>query len=339
MLETIWFLIWGILWAIYFMLDGFDLGLGMLLPFIAKNETEKRIIHGAVGPYWDGNEVWLITAGGVTFAAFPATYAVLFSAFYTPLMLILFALIIRAVSLEFRHHHKESGWRSFWDTMAAVGSFVPAFLFGVAFANIFKGIPIDTDGVFKGTLFTFLNPYGFAGGLFFLFFFLLHGTLWLVVKTDGPLQERAAALSKKLWIYLTVLAVVFLIMSAFYTGLYYNYLNIPLLFVLPLTTVCLLFSVRFFLAGASYMKAWWASSLTIIGTTLFGIAGLYPDMLPSSLNPVFSLNVFNSSSSPLTLKIMLVVALIFVPIVIIYQGWAYRFFKGKIREEDLGDNY
>jgi cytochrome bd ubiquinol oxidase subunit II len=335
MLETTWFILWGLLWAIYFMLDGFDLGLGTLLPFLGRTEKEKQTIHGAIGPYWDGNEVWLITAGGVTFAAFPATYAVLFSAFYTPLMFILFALIIRGVSFEFRNKREGRSWRSLWDVMTAVGSFLPALLFGVAFANIFKGIPIDGDGVFRGTLFTLLNPYGLAGGLLFLFLFLLHGSLWLSVKTEGELHDRAVSLAKKLWVIVVVLVVLFLIMTAFSTVLYENYVKAPALFIIPLAAACFLFAVRATLA-ASPAKAWWASSFAIIFTTFFGVAGLYPTMLPSSLDPAFSLTVFNSASSTLTLKIMLVVALVFVPVVIIYQAWAYMLFKGKVGGEDAG---
>ena len=192
MLQTIWFLLWGLLWAIYFMLDGFDLGLGTLRPFIARNDTESRIIYNVMGPFWDGNEVWLITAGGVTFAAFPTTYAVMFSTLYAPLLLILFGLIIRAVSFEFRGQIDSPGWRKLWDTCLFVGSFVPALLFGVAFANIFQGIPFDDKGVFHGTLFTLLNPYGILGGMLFVLLFLLHGSLWLAVKAEGPLYDRAA---------------------------------------------------------------------------------------------------------------------------------------------------
>ena len=182
MLETVWFLLWGILWALYFMLDGFDLGLGTLMPFLGKNDTERRIIYNAMGPFWDGNEVWLITAGGVTFAAFPGTYAVLFSAFYSPLMFILFALIIRAAAFEFRGKLPGKAWRSLWDVCMALGSFVPALLLGVAFANIFRGIPIDGEGVYHGDLLALLNLYGLLGGLLFLFLFLVHGALWLAVN-------------------------------------------------------------------------------------------------------------------------------------------------------------
>ena len=191
MLETIWFLLWGVLWAVYFMLDGFDLGLGTLAPFLARTDADKRVVYNSMGPFWDGNEVWLITAGGVTFAAFPTTYAVMFSALYTPLLLLLFALILRAVALEFRSKVEDEGWRKLWDVCHFVGSFVPALLLGVAFANIFKGIPIDAEGDFHGNLLTLLNPYGLLGGVLFVLLFLVHGALWLAIKAEAPLEERA----------------------------------------------------------------------------------------------------------------------------------------------------
>ncbi len=335
MLETIWFLLWGLLWAIYFMLDGFDLGLGTLMPFLGKNEKERQLMHSSVAPFWDGNEVWLITAGGVTFAAFPGAYAVLFSAFYTPLMIILFALIIRAVSIEFRNKREDRPWRSLWDIATAMGSFLPALLFGVAFANIFKGIPIDADGVFHGTILTLLNPYGIAGGLFFLFLFLVHGTLWLAIKSEGELQKRAIETAKRLWVILVIFAVIFLISTAFFTTLYSNYVNHPFLFVVPFIAVCALFLTRYFMNTNFCWPAWLLSSLVIMCSTLFGVIGLYPNLLPSSINPAYSITISNSSSSPLTLKIMLVVAIIFVPVVIIYQSWVYKIFSGKIKEGDL----
>ena len=168
-LGTIWFVLWGVLWAVYFILDGFDLGIGSIMPFFAKSDEEKRIMYNAMGPFWDGNEVWLITAGGVTFAAFPRTYAVMFSALYTPLMLLLFALILRGVSFEFRSKVDSPGWRKLWDTCNFLGSFLPALLLGVAFANIFKGIPIDAEGILHGNLLTLLNPYGLAGGVLLVY--------------------------------------------------------------------------------------------------------------------------------------------------------------------------
>jgi len=335
MLETTWFVLWGILWAAYFMLDGFDLGLGSLLPFVTKNEEEKRKVYASLGPFWDGNEVWLITAGGVTFAAFPKTYAILFSSLYSALMLLLFALILRGVSIEFRGKMQSARWKSFWDGGMFVGSLLAALLLGVAFANIFQGIPIDGEGVYHGTLLTLLNPYGLLGGLLFVALFLVHGALWLAVKTDGDIHRRAVSYAKGLWPVLAVVAVLFLVYTAFATNLYANYLDMPLLFVIPLLCVAGLFLSRIFLAGDKLWNAWFASSLTIVGAAMFGVMGLYPNLLPSSLDSAHSLTAFNTMSSPLTLKIMLGVTLVFVPLVIGYQVWVYRLFRHKVTAEDL----
>ncbi|MFZ5585090.1 MAG: cytochrome d ubiquinol oxidase subunit II [Thermodesulfobacteriota bacterium] len=335
MLETIWFALWGVLWAIYFVLDGFDLGLGSLLPALARSEQDKRVIYNAMGPFWDGNEVWLITAGGVTFAAFPGTYAVMFSALYSALMLLLFALILRGVAFEFRGKVDSPAWKGLWDVCLWLGSFLPALLLGVAFANIFMGIQIDKDGVYQGTLFSLLNPYGLLGGVFFVVMFMVHGALWLAIKATGELEERARAMAKKLWPLLAILAVVFLVATWFYTKLWANYLNNVLLWVLPLLAVAGLCLSRVFMAQKAWGKAWGASALMIAGATLFGVAGLYPNLLPSSLDPAWSMTVSNSSSSPLTLKIMLGVALVMVPIVLAYQAWAYVTFRHKITDEDL----
>jgi cytochrome d ubiquinol oxidase subunit II len=340
MLESIWFILWGVLWAVYFALDGFDLGLGSLVPVLAKNDTERRIIYNTMGPFWDGNEVWLITAGGVTFAAFPTTYAVMFSGFYSALMLILFALILRGVAFEFRSKLEDSRWTAIWDKCVVVGSFLPALLLGVAFANIFQGIPIDEAGIFQGTLFSLLNPYGLLGGLLFVLLFMVHGSIWLAAKTEGALHERAASLGAKLWAALAVVAVIFLAATWFATNLYDNYLKNPFFFsipivLIPVITVGSLFMTRVYMAKGSWWKSWFASISTIMGVALFGVAGLYPNLLPSSLNPAYSLTIYNSASSPLTLKIMLGVALTFVPIVIAYQIWVYHTFKHKVGEEHL----
>jgi cytochrome bd ubiquinol oxidase subunit II len=335
MLETIWFLLWGVLWAVYFMLDGFDLGLGTLAPFIAGNDTDRRVVYRSMGPFWDGNEVWLITAGGVTFAAFPTTYAVMFSALYTPLLLLLFALILRAAALEFRDKVEDPAWRKIWDVGHFIGSFVPALLLGVAFANIFKGIPVDAEGTFHGNLLTLLNPYGILGGLLFVLLFLVHGALWLAIKAEGPLENKAGRAAGGIWFVLLIVAVAFLIATWFATGLYNNYLANPVLLIIPLVTVAALLVTRVFIASKAWWKAWSFSSLTIVGATLFGVVGLYPNLFPSSLNPAYSLTIFNSASSPLTLKIMLGVVLVFVPIVIAYQVWTYYLFRHKVTAEDL----
>lgn len=340
MLESIWFILWGVLWAVYFMLDGFDLGLGAMMPVYAKKEEEKRILYKALGPFWDGNEVWLITAGGVTFAAFPTTYAVMFSSLYSALMLVLFALILRGVAFEFRNHLDNPVWKATWDICLVGGSFLPALLLGVAFANIFRGIPIDGSGVYQGDLFTLLNPYGLLGGLLFLALFLLHGSLWLASKTEGAMEERVSRLAGKLWTVVVLALLTFLGATWFETHLYDNYLKNPFLFVIPIVLIPVLVVValileRMYIARKEWLKAWFASSLAIVSVTLFGVAGLYPNLLPSNLNPAFSLTIHNSASSQLTLKIMLVVALTFVPIVIAYQAWVYKLFGGKIKEDDL----
>jgi cytochrome d ubiquinol oxidase subunit II len=334
-LESIWFFLWGLLWAVFFMTDGFDLGIGTLYPFLGKSDTDKRVMINAMGPLWDGNEVWLLTAGGVTFAAFPLVYAVMFSSLYSALMLILFALILRGVSFEFRRKVDSDAWRKVWDGCIFIGSFLPALLFGTAFANIFRGLPIDQNGVYHGTLLTLLNPYGLLGGVLFLLFFLVHGALWLTIKSEGDLHNRAAATADRLWYALLAAAVIFLVASAFATNLYANYLAYPILFVVILATVAGLLGIKYFLKQQHFFKAWFSSALSIVGATFYGVIGLFPNMFPSSLDPAYTLTAHNASSSPLTLKIMLVVVIIFVPIVLIYQAWAYHLFKDKVTEAQL----
>lgn len=336
MLETVWFLLWGVLWAVYFALDGYDLGLGAMMPILARNERDRRAAFNAIGPFWDGNEVWLITAGGVTFAAFPTVYATMFSSLYTPLMLVLFALIFRAVSLEFHHQFESRAWRRVWAACFVVGSILPAVLLGVAFANIFRGLMLDDQGVLQGGLVSLLNPYGLLGGLLFLIMFAVHGTIWLVLKSDGALRTRAAAVAKGGWVALTVVAVAFLVATAFATRLYDNYLDCPVLFLIPLLAVAALMLTRVFLARGAWWRAWAASSGLIVSATLFGVVGLYPNMFPSRLDPSLTLTAYNASSSPLTLKIMLGVALVFVPIVIAYQTWVHVAFRRPLADDEVG---
>lgn len=334
-LQSIWFFLWGLLWAIFFMTDGFDFGIGTLYPILGKNEENKRVMINAMGPLWDGNQVWLITAGGVTFAAFPTVYAVMFSSLYTALMLILFALIIRGVSFEFRGKIDDPRWTKIWDICIFIGSFLPALLFGVAFANIFQGIPIDGKGIFQGNVLMLFNPYGLLGGVLFVLLFVQHGAIWLAIKSDGDLHENAVQVSRKIWPILLAVAVIFLVYTKFATRLYDNYLANPLLFLVVLLTVAGLLGSRFFMAGQAFFKAWFSSALTIVGTTFFGVIGLFPNLFPSSLDPAWSLTAFNASSSPLTLRIMLAVVLLFVPVVLAYQIWAYNLFKTRVNKQEL----
>ncbi|MFO7752018.1 MAG: cytochrome d ubiquinol oxidase subunit II [Desulfobacteraceae bacterium] len=334
-LQSIWFFLWGLLWAVFFMTDGMDFGVGTLYPYAGRTDTEKRSIINSIGPLWDGNEVWLITAGGVTFAAFPEVYAVMFSALYTPLMLILFALIFRGVSFEFRNKIDNPLWKKTWDVCIFAGSFTPALLFGVAFANIFQGIPFDGEGLYHGNTLLLLNPYGLLGGLLFVLLFVLHGANWLLIRTAGEVKDRAMKAAKASWMLLVPVALLFLAVSWFVTDLYDNYLENPALFFIILITVAALLAARGFLAKEHFFKAWFSSAVTIAGATFFGIAGLFPALFPSSMDSSFSLTAFNASSSPLTLKIMLGVVIVFIPIVICYQIFAYNMFRHKITSRDL----
>ncbi|MBI4685876.1 MAG: cytochrome d ubiquinol oxidase subunit II [Nitrospirae bacterium] len=332
--QITWFILWGVLWAVYFMLDGFDFGVGILHSFIGKNDAEKRVIINTIGPVWNGNEVWLITAGGATFAAFPTTYALMFSYLYTPLLIILFALIFRGVAFEFRGKVDSDGWRKGWDIAIFLGSFLPALFFGVAFGNIFQGIPMDANG-YHGTLFTLLNPYGLLTGILFVLLFIVHGALWLTVKTNGDMGKRASSVADKAWYALLVAAVLFLAHTAFATNLYKNYLDNPVWFVVPVIAVLALMGIKLFEAKGAYLKAFYSSCLTILSVTFTGVIGLYPNLIPSSLDKNYSLTIFNSSSSPYTLKIMTVVAVLFVPVVIAYQIWVYRVFRSKLTVDEM----
>ncbi|MDO9515377.1 MAG: cytochrome d ubiquinol oxidase subunit II [Syntrophales bacterium] len=333
MLETVWLCIWGFLWAVYFMLDGFDLGLGVLQPVLAQDDGDRKAVYLAMGPFWDGNEVWLVAAGAVTFAAFPVLYAVMFSSFYSLLMLILFALILRAVSIELGEEARGPVWKAVWRGCLALGSFLTAFLFGVVFANIFRGIPIDGEGIYHGTFLTLFSPYALVGGLLFFLLFLLHGALWLAVKTDGPLQVRSVRSASRIWPAALVAAAAFLILTAFQTELYAIYLKRPVLVAIPLIAVAALFMTRVWIERAECFKAWVASCASIFSIVMFGVVGLYPLLLPSSLSATFSLTAYGSASSPMALKIMLGVVLVFIPIIAVYQGWVYRFFGGKVDVE------
>jgi cytochrome d ubiquinol oxidase subunit II len=337
--QIIWFVLWGVLWSVYFMLDGFVMGTGMLHHVLGKSNGERRVLINIIGPVWDGNEVWLITAGGATFAAFPTTYALMFSYLYTPLLLLLFALIVRGVSYEFRGKEDGAIWRKGWDLAIVVCNFLPALLFGVAFGNIFRGLPMDAAG-YHGSLLYLLNPYGLLTGVLFVLLFVVHGALYASVKTRGDLSARAQGLANKVWPVLTVVAVAFLAYTYPATRLYDNYLQHPVFLVAPLLAVAALLGIRLLTARQQPLAAFAASCITILMVVATGVIGLFPNLIPSNIGPEFSLTAFNSSSSIYTLKIMTVVAAIFVPTVIAYKIWVYRVFRSKITVEDLvGDKH
>jgi cytochrome d ubiquinol oxidase subunit II len=316
------------------MLDGFVLGTGMLHHYLARTDQDKKILIAAVGPVWDGNEVWLLTAGGATFAAFPTTYALMFSYLYSALLLLLFSLIIRGVSLEFRGKINSGAWKKTWDLGIFIGSALPALLLGIAFGNIFSGLPMDAAG-YHGSLMSLLNPYGLLTGVLFVLLFLVHGSLYVSIKTVGDLSAKANYLAEKLWNALLLIAVLFFIATAFATKLYNNYMSVIVLLVVPLLAVAALIGIRVFLAKANALMAFVSSCVTILMVVFTGVIGLFPNLIPSSTNLAYSLTIFNSSSSIYTLKIMTVVAFIFVPIVIAYKIWVYRIFRSRLTENDV----
>ncbi|MGE4266810.1 MAG: cytochrome d ubiquinol oxidase subunit II [Deferribacterales bacterium] len=335
-LQIIWFALWGLLWAVYFMLDGFDFGAGMLMPVLAESDTDRRVIINTLGPVWDGNEVWLITAGGATFAAFPTTYAYMFSWLYLPLLAILFCLIFRGVAFEFRGKKDSDGWRKTWDRVIVTCSFLASLLFGVAFGNIFRGIPINMvngEFVYEGNFFLLLNPYALLTGIMFVLIFAFHGALWVSCKTTGDLQKRAEETHKKLFLLTLAVILLFLIYTWFDTYLFVNYMELPAWFAVVVLCVAA-FIAAGFMKG---VKAFLLSCAAIVLTVFTGIIGLFPNLIPSNIAPEFSLTAFNTSSSQYTLTVMTFVVLIFVPIVIIYQVWTYYIFRHPVRPEDVAD--
>lgn len=334
-LEVLWFLIWGFLWMMYFATDGFVLGVGTLYPFVARTDTERRILLNTVGPVWDGNEVWLITVGAVTFGAFPLVYAVLFTSLYSALMLILFALIIRGVCFEFRSKVESERWRAVWDVAIPVTSAVTAFLFGVVFANIFAGIAIGAGGAFSGSFVGLLNVYGLLGGLVFLALFVQHGLSWLAIKTEGSLNARVTRLARRTWLVAGAGLLLFVALSALSTSLFDNFLERPVLFVIPVLAVAALILHRVWLGRDRPFRAWFASAAVIAGAAWFGLAGMFPRLLPSSIADGYSLTLADAAAEPLTLKLMLAVAAIFIPLILVYQSYAYHLFRLPVTDTDV----
>ena len=337
-LQITWFALWGILWAAYFMLDGFVLGMGMVYPVVAASDGEKRALINSVGPVWNGNEVWLITAGGATFAAFPTTYALMFSYLYTALLLLLVSLIIRGVSLEFRGKHDSPQWKRACDFGIYISGFLVSFLFGVAFGNIFRGLPMDASG-YHGDLLYLLNPYGLLTGLLFVLLFAVHGSLYAGIKTQGALSEKALGFARKAWPALALTAAGFLIYTGSATTLYANYLKTPALLIVPTAVVAALVGSRLLLEKGAHLAAFASSCAAIFLIISTGMIGLFPNLIPSNLDPAHSLTIYNSSSSRLTLSIMTGVAAVFVPITIAYKIWVYRVFRARVSVEDAESGY
>jgi cytochrome d ubiquinol oxidase subunit II len=332
--QILWFVLIFILLMGYALLDGFDLGVGALLPFLAKNKTEKDTLINSIGPVWDGNEVWMIAAGGAMFAAFPNWYATLFSGFYLPLLLILLALIVRAVAFEYRSKDRRPAWRSTWDTLIFVGSFVPALLWGVAFANLIRGVPIDANMNYTGGFWNLLNPYALSGGLATLSLFTLHGATFLSLKTKGELMNRARAMAGRLWLPAVVMVSLFVVLGYFATDMLSN--RGALFVIVSVLAAAALLAAGWLIRNRQHGWAFVMTGLTIALAVAMLFLGLYPRVMVSSLDPAYSLTIDNASSTPYTLRVMSIVALIFVPIILLYQGWTYWVFRKRIgREEKL----
>ncbi len=322
-LTTVWFALIAVLWMGYFVLEGFDFGVGMLLPILGRNDTERRVLINTIGPVWDGNEVWLLVAGGATFAAFPEWYATLFSGFYLPLLLILVALIVRGLAFEYRAKRPDATWKGRWDLAIIIGSFVPALLWGVAFANILRGVPIDADMEYVGGFFNLLNPYALLGGVTTLLLFLTHGAVFISLKTDGGIRYAARALALKVGLGAAAAAVAFLVWTQSMTGTTAS----AIAFV-----VAALALVAGLLALPSGREGWaFLGTFVAIGMAVAGLfLALFPDVMPTTLEAGVSLTTDNASATPYTLKIMTVTAVIFTPVVLAYQGWTYWVFRKRI---------
>lgn len=329
-LHDVWFVLIAVLWTGYFFLEGFDFGVGILTRLLARDRAEKRVLINTIGPVWDGNEVWLLTAGGATFAAFPEWYATLFSGFYLPLLAILVCLIIRGVAFEYRAKRPEEDWQRRWETAIFWTSLIPAFLWGVAFGNIVRGVKIDADFEYVGNVWDLLNPYALLGGLVTLTLFTFHGAVFTALKTVGEIRERARTTATRVGLVTAVLALVFLLWTQADKG---DGTSLVALVVAVASLVAALAANRAGREGWSFTF----SGVTIVAAVAMLFLTLFPNVMPSTLDADWSLTVTNASSSPYTLKIMTWLAVIATPVVLLYQGWTYWVFRKRIGTQHIAD--
>ncbi|WP_067720994.1 cytochrome d ubiquinol oxidase subunit II [Nocardia yamanashiensis] len=328
-LQTFWFLLIAVLFIGYFVLEGFDFGVGMLMGIIGrKSEVKRRVVLNTIGPVWDGNEVWLLTGGGAMFAAFPEWYASLFSGFYLALLLILVALIVRACAIEWRGKINDDRWRLGCDIAIGIGSWVPALAWGLAFANIVHGVKLNERKQVEGNLFDLLNPYALLGGLTTLLLFLLHGAVFVALKTGNEVRDDAQAIIRKIFVPTAVVVAVFGIWTQLAYGKGWTW--IPLILAV----------IGLVVAGfaATQGRDGWAftgTAVTIASATALLFGCLYPNVLPSTIDDAFSLTVDNASSTHYTLVVMSWVAVAMVPVVLVYQAWTYWVFRKRLTMEQI----
>jgi len=331
-LQVIWFCLIGLLLTGYVILDGFDLGIGCW--YLRAKKSERKKLLNSIKPYWDGNEVWLLAGGGAVFAAFPHVYATIFSGLYLALMLVLFALIFRAVAIEFRGQSENPTWARAWDAAFFLGSALPALLLGVAAGNILFGMPLDSQMNFTGNFLTLLNPYSLLVGVCGLFMFLTHGALFLWLKTDGELADKAKNWADKSWmVYMLLFIVTALASFEIHHGLLDNYKAHPVLFSFPTLALVAIATIYRMIKEGSRLGAFLSSSAAIVFIFITLGAAIFPNMVPASNDPTLSLTIMNASSSELTLKVMLIIALLGVPLVLAYTTWVHLIFRGKAGED------
>lgn len=330
-LNILWFVLICVLYTGFFFLEGFDFGVGMLMPFLGRKDIERRAVINTIGPHWDGNEVWLIVAGGATFAAFPIWYSTLFSGFYLGMFLLLIALIIRGVAIEFRSKIGNPKWRSVWDTAIAVGSFLAAFLLGVVFTNLVRGVPIDANHIYTGSFWTLLNPLSLLGGVAVVAMFLLHGANFLSLKLADDLQTRAAKFARNLWLAAVVLAGLYLALLVFTTNTFLQKGAVGL--ILPALAVIALVLSRVWMRGEKEVLSFAAVGLAIVFLVTGLFAALYPNVMISSTSPDFNLTISNAASTPYTLRVMSIIAAVMVPVVLAYQIWTYWVFRKRVKAD------
>ncbi|MFE7015992.1 cytochrome d ubiquinol oxidase subunit II [Streptomyces sp. NPDC057651] len=329
-LHDVWFVLIAVLWIGYFFLEGFDFGIGVLTKVLARGRTERRVLINTIGPVWDGNEVWLLTAGGATFAAFPDWYATLFSGFYLPLLMILVCLIVRGVAFEYRAKRPEEKWQTNWEHAIFWTSLIPAVLWGVAFGNIVRGVKIDAHKEFVGSFWDLLNPYAILGGLVTLTLFTFHGAVFASLKTVGDIRVRARKMALGLGLVAAAFALAFLMWTQAGKG------DGSSLIAMIVTVAALVGAIVAIKAG----REGWSfalSGITIAAAVAMLFLTLFPNVMPSSLDPDWSLTVTNASSSPYTLKIMTWCAAVATPIVLLYQSWTYWVFRKRIGTQHIAD--
>lgn len=321
-LQILWFVLIAVLWTGYLVLEGFDFGVGMLLPVLGRTDKDRRLMINTIGPVWDGNEVWLLTAGGATFAAFPEWYATMFSGFYIPLFIILIALILRGISFEYRSKINDPTWQKRCDQGIIIGSWLPSILWGVAFANLVRGVELDANFEYVGGFWALLNPFALLGGVVTLLLFLTHGSVFLALKTQGDMRER----SRRLASYLSVASVVAAAIWALWAQIAYS---VPWTWAAVVVAAVALVGVV--LANGMGREGWafTLSALAIVAAVVLIFGSMYPDVMPA-LDPANSLNIRNASSTDYTLTVMSWVAVALVPLVLLYQGWTFWVFRKRL---------